>query len=821
MEKDNEIHFLPKPNFNKNLIKSYKTNEKPSFYTNLFKLTLTHPIKINQYPYIILPEIGVEDRKKRRIIFRRIYHEVKETFGNFYQSGDSIYSSLKIEYSKKIRTSLIDRETNKMIEYEITFEAYSNKRETELTNNTIKNSPLCKNLLELIINDILSVNPNVSFYRDLIVNENENVVRYLPRDTKKFKLYPGYLKNIVIYDNICYLNVNLKNRIVSRRSILEMINEFSHNGVINNEYKKYLQKHLEGKSFKGNFSKKNYKIYQLNFDRNPQNTQINYDGRTVNLIQYYKTAHHLTEQIVINQPIIVVKRNIKSEYAQYFVPQLSYLCAIPEWMMQDGNFSKELTQLTKFSPKERIEKINNFLDLLHCTLHKTITVEENGQQIQRNLPSSEELFSNKYGLKIDLPNEKLEGIYINTPEFLVDGTNTIKNLKSLTKIRDSIPMNRYLLIYSERNRKLAYIVTENLQKAGVKLNINICIPDDDDCIEIDEKNSKNIETWISSAEKYYKDYDFVLFLIDNNKESFYSQLKINSLCEVGYISQVIRLDKLKKKNLNNLSIYSKILLQLNSKLGGLTYTINFKKENKSNKTIVIGVDSSHIQGHRTGVAMVASDNFGFNYCSEYIIEEENVENIQFKIASFLNNVIFKYKEKKKDLPNQIIIYRQGVSKEQKQILKNEINQIDDFLNGRKKEYFPLKNKIPYYYILVNKKTSWKFFEVEKKEYYNPNEGLLIYDEITNPDIFEFYIQPQFVQSGSATPTCFHVAYGNLNQPEFIMKYTYDLCYLYPNWTGAVRVPHVLKAAEKLSIMTAKYTNQELIENVNDDKLTFL
>ncbi len=43
-----------------------------------------------------------------------------------------------------------------------------------------------------------------------------------------------------------------------------------------------------------------------------------------------------------------------------------------------------------------------------------------------------------------------------------------------------------------------------------------------------------------------------------------------------------------------------------------------------------------------------------------------------------------------------------------------------------------------------------------------------------------------------------------------MKFTYDLCYLYPNWSGAVRVPHVLKAAEKLSYMTAKYTNEELI-----------
>ena len=807
MEKEEDIKFLPKPTFNKNLIKSFKTNEKPSFYTNLFKLTLNHPIKIYQYPYLILPEVGIENRKIRRIIFRRIYLEIKETFGNFYQSGDSIYSLLKIEYSQKIRTSLIDRETNRMIEYEITFEAYSNKRETELANNSIKNSPLCKNLLELIINDILSVNPNVSFNRDLIIYENEDVVKFIPSDTKEFKFYPGYLKNILIYDNICYLNVNLKHRVVSRRTILEMINDFrNNNGVISNQKKKELKKILETKSFKGNYSKKNYKIFQLNFDRNPQNTQFNYDGKTVNLIQYYKLAHNYTEQIIINQPIIIVKRKIKSEYAQYFLPQLCYLCAIPDWRMQDGNFAKELAQLTKFSPKERIEKTNSFLNLLHCTLHKKITVEQNGQQIQRNLPSSEELFT-KYGLKIDLPNEKLEGIYIKTPEFLAEGTNTIQNLRNLTRIRDSIPMNKYLLIYPKRHTKIAYIVTENLQRAGEKLNINICIPDDDDCIEIEDE--QNVDTWISAAEKYHNDYDFVLFLIDNKKEDFYSQIKINSLCEVGYISQVIRIDKL-KKNLNNLSVYSKILLQLNSKLGGLSYTINFKKENQFKKVLIIGVDSSHIHDIGTGIAMVASDNFSFTYCHEYIIEEKNVETLQFKIASFLNNVILEYMKKKNELPNQIIIYRQGVSKEQKKILKEEINQIDDFLNGRKKEYIPLKNKIPYYYILVNKKTSWKFFEVDKKEYYNPNEGLLIYDEITNPDIFEFYIQPQKVQSGSATPTCFHVAFGNLNQPEFIMKFTYDLCYLYPNWSGAVRVPHVLKAAEKLSYMTAKYTNEELI-----------
>ena len=74
---------------------------------------------------------------------------------------------------------------------------------------------------------------------------------------------------------------------------------------------------------------------------------------------------------------------------------------------------------------------------------------------------------------------------------------------------------------------------------------------------------------------------------------------------------------------------------------------------------------------------------------------------------------------------------------------------------------------------------------------------------------EFYIQPQEVTGGSATPTCFHVAYGNLDFAEKIPKFTYDLCYIYSNWQGAVRVPNVIKAAEKLSKMTAKYTFEEL------------
>ena len=116
--------------------------------------------------------------------------------------------------------------------------------------------------------------------------------------------------------------------------------------------------------------------------------------------------------------------------------------------------------------------------------------------------------------------------------------------------------------------------------------------------------------------------------------------------------------------------------------------------------------------------------------------------------------------------------------------------------------------IQYYYILVNKKTSLKFFEVEHPNnnnkafdndfYNNPESGLLVCDNIIKGNEFEFYIQPQKVTQGTATPTNYSVLYGNMNCPKIIPKLTFDLCFIYSNWRGPVRIPAPLKYAEKLA-----------------------
>ena len=311
-----------------------------------------------------------------------------------------------------------------------------------------------------------------------------------------------------------------------------------------------------------------------------------------------------------------------------------------------------------------------------------------------------------------------------------------------------------------------------------------------------------------------KKYLFAVFLLNKN-DSIYPTIKKHSLCTNGYISQIVKVNSLYKKikgqKINyktpvDLSVCSKIILQINAKLSGVTYEVKFPKEIQDQKLMVIGVDSSHIRGKRTGVAMVATINTSFTnfYNKEIIIHEEKKEKLQFCISGFIKEAISKYNALNDKLPLGVIIYRQGVSLQQKDYLTNEVNSIKKVCD---------ENKLLYYYVLVNTKTTYKFFEKNKGQYNNPGEGLLVLDGVTNRNFFEFYIQPQLVTGGSATPSCFHVAYGNMDFPEMVPKLTFDLCHLYSNWQGTVRVPHVLKSAEKLSKMTAKYTLSELHERL--------
>ena len=155
----------------------------------------------------------------------------------------------------------------------------------------------------------------------------------------------------------------------------------------------------------------------------------------------------------------------------------------------------------------------------------------------------------------------------------------------------------------------------------------------------------------------------------------YIPLKNHSFCEKGYISQVIKVEsilKAMKSKRGPDSYYSKILLQINNKIGGFNYFLNVDPFINDLKIMLIGVDTSHIWARknkqleeRTGIAMVATKDK--NFSKFYTKQEILVGDVHYAsettriISSFIKEAYAKYLKENKYPPKNIIIYRQGIA----------------------------------------------------------------------------------------------------------------------------------------------------------------
>ena len=77
---------------------------------------------------------------------------------------------------------------------------------------------------------------------------------------------------------------------------------------------------------------------------------------------------------------------------------------------------------------------------------------------------------------------------------------------------------------------------------------------------------------VESELKSRKTCKFVIFLLSKHMNDLYIPLKNHSFCEKGYISQVIKVKSIiraMKSKRGPDSYYSKILLQINNKIGDL------------------------------------------------------------------------------------------------------------------------------------------------------------------------------------------------------------------------------------------------------------
>jgi aubergine-like protein len=224
--------------------------------------------------------------------------------------------------------------------------------------------------------------------------------------------------------------------------------------------------------------------------------------------------------------------------------------------------------------------------------------------------------------------------------------------------------------------------------------------------------------------------------------------------------------------------------------------------------MIIGYDVVKVGKGKKKFVMAASydANYSKFYTEECIVDSESeVGPVNSLLRNCLNYFSFHYKNA--ILPFNFIIYRSGVSEKEKDlILQHEVKSVINLLSGNlTQECYKEGYTAKFTYIIVNKKTESKFFEYSNGNVNNPKEGTVIDSQAVSPGAYEFYIQPQFVNSGTATPTHFQVIYDSIGFPlEDIEDITYKQCYYYWNWSGAIREPAALKFAEVANKFSSTY-----------------
>ena len=111
----------------------------------------------------------------------------------------------------------------------------------------------------------------------------------------------------------------------------------------------------------------------------------------------------------------------------------------------------------------------------------------------------------------------------------------------------------------------------------------------------------------------------------------------------------------------------------------------------------------------------------------------------------------------------------------------------------------------------------KQFEMGKlngTKFLNPKSGLCVDSMVTQKDKYEFYIQPQFVNQGTATPCHYQVLYEDPDSEvnlkvEQLQLLSFYLSFYYWTWAGAIRVPGALKLATTAMTFYSKYLGNKL------------
>ncbi|TKA73584.1 hypothetical protein B0A55_11785 [Friedmanniomyces simplex] len=301
---------------------------------------------------------------------------------------------------------------------------------------------------------------------------------------------------------------------------------------------------------------------------------------------------------------------------------------------------------------------------------------------------------------------------------------------------------------------------------------------------------------------------FILLIIipGYNNTAIYNAVKYTCDVQEGVLCQCVVDNKFAKQQIQ---YYVNVGLKMNLKLGGVNHSIPTSSFGtiSPEKTMFVGLDVTHPSpGSTSSAPSVASivssiDRTLGQWPAAIRVQEARKEMIT-DLTELFQGQLRLWQSKSRSLPANLILYRDGVSEGQYQVvLGDELPSIKKAISN---VYPPaeVRQGVPRLSIIIVGKRHHTRFYPTKEEYAdktgNLKNGLVVDRGVTSFCNWDFFLQAHSALHGTARPAHYYVVYdevlrklnpgqGPASAADALEKMTHGMCYLFGRATSAVSI----------------------------------
>eukprot|EP00794_Sanderia_malayensis_P019493 gene19493-21418_t len=617
----------------------------------------------------------------------------------------------------------------------------------------------------------------------------------------KLELWPGYITSIEHYEGGLMLLADVSHRLLRMETTLQFMYDLYQKKPQN--FQNNATKALVGSIVLTRYNNRTYRIDDIAWDKNPQATFVAHNGEPMRYVDYYKTNYNQTLSD-LEQPLLIHRPKPKKgspapvNEVICLIPELCSMTGLTDEIRSDFRVMKDISAHTRVSPAQREESMLKFVSNVYSNPEATAELANWGLELDRAILQTRGRV---------LPNEKIifgsKEIFSNRE---VDWSREIGR----ESVISGVNLNNWLVVFTKRDESKALEFYQTFAKVTTQMGFSVAQPN---AVQLKDERT---ETYLQTIRQNLNpNVQIVVTIFPTSRDDRYAAVKKLCCIESPVPSQCINARTIGQPNKLR-SITQKIALQINCKLGGELWALEIPLRS----VMIVGIDVYHDagKGGRSIGAFVASTNQQVTRWFSRVCFQKPGQELIDELKVIFAAALRKFHELNHDLPERIIVYRDGVGDGQLNVVSTyEVQQLSECFALFGPHYQP-KMAV----IVVQKRINTRIFAVAgNQKLDNPPPGTVLDHSVTRKDWFDFFLVSQHVRQGTVTPTHYVVVHDESGlKADHLQRLSYKLTHLYYNWPGTVRVPAPCQYAHKLAYLVGCSLHQDPDLKLSD-RLFFL